>query len=142
MELAEVSTADGMLGSTNDTKASWEDEDSQPKSTYPARKGCSMNVEEEKYGDDGQITTSSLSLLDARDGKCQPQVLQAFWFNDWVKSLSLCQEASDLSIGWVALTDKSFQGFSLGEANVHESDLFKENAVSITRLNILAPKIS
>ena len=26
MELAEVSTADGMLGSTNDTKASWEDE--------------------------------------------------------------------------------------------------------------------
>jgi hypothetical protein len=81
MELAEVSTADGMLGSTNDTKALWEDEDSQPKSTYQARKGCSMNVEEE---DDGQITTTSLSLLDAQDGKPRAQ---AFWFNDWVKKL-------------------------------------------------------
>jgi len=102
MELAEVSTADGMLGSTNDTKASWEDENSQAKSTYQARKGCSMNVEEEDDDDDdGQITTSSLSLLDAQDGKPRPHVpFKLSGFNDWVKSLSLCQEASDLSIGW------------------------------------------
>ena len=66
MELAEVLIVDGMLGSTNDTKTSWEDEDSQPKSTYQARKGCSMNVEEENDDDDGQITTSSLSLLDGK----------------------------------------------------------------------------
>jgi hypothetical protein len=39
MELVQVSTADGMLGSTNDTKAPWDDEDSQSKSTYQARKG-------------------------------------------------------------------------------------------------------
>jgi hypothetical protein len=83
MELAEVSTADGMLGSTNDTKASWEDEDSQPKSTYQAHKGCSMNVEEEDDDDDdddddGQITTSSLSLLDAQDGKPRAHVPSGF----------------------------------------------------------------
>ena len=38
MEFVQVSTADGMLGSTND-KAPWDDEDSQSKSTYQARKG-------------------------------------------------------------------------------------------------------
>jgi hypothetical protein len=37
------------------------------------------------------------SLLNAEDGKpLELTCLQAFWFNDWVKSLSLCQETSDL----------------------------------------------
>jgi hypothetical protein len=39
MELVQVSTADGTLGSTNDTKGPWDDEDSQSESTYQARKG-------------------------------------------------------------------------------------------------------
>jgi hypothetical protein len=36
MELAEVSTVDGMLGSTNDTKALWEDEDGQITTNSPS----------------------------------------------------------------------------------------------------------
>lgn len=44
-------------------KALWEDEDSQPRSTYQAHKGCSMNVREEENDDNGRITTNSLTLV-------------------------------------------------------------------------------
>jgi hypothetical protein len=66
MEFVLVSTADGMLGSTNDTKAPWDD------------------------AGDGQITARPRSLLNPSTASLESsRAFKLFWFNDWVKSLSL-----------------------------------------------------